>query len=476
MTSVRVESSAPTPVTIIGGGPVGLSTALFLAYQNIPTVILEQRAVRLDAPRAHVVNPRSLEIYRSFGLDVDRMIVEATSPNDDHTSWFTTRLCGRWLGSLPFETQDDTFTPHPRINLQQPKLERILLGHAAHKSEIDLRAGHRVVGLTMGGDDVILDVETVDHEHYTVRSKFVVAADGAASGVRESLGIGMHGQADVNRCLTVHFEANLRRIIRDKPGMFYWTVGAELPGIFIAYDIDQTWVYISFAAPEQLPDLTHAEAILTDALGSTEIDLAVRHIIPWTMTAQVADRYRCGPVFLVGDAAHRFPPSGGLGLNTGIQDAHNLAWKIRGVVEGFADAAILDTYEQERRPVAEINTQQSLKNAEAAVRVLSLPGDASQATVDAALGGMYDGLNSLGLQLGYTYQPRPGQNPQVAEYRPSGAVGGRLPHAWLQHGGRRMSTLDLLDPLAFTVLAGPDGAPEWSRVDYVFIHLKTLCL
>ncbi|WP_010596631.1 FAD-dependent monooxygenase [Rhodococcus sp. P14] len=452
------------PVVVVGGGPVGLTAALLLAKQNVPSIVLERRSERSEAPRAHVINPRSLEIYRMLDLDVSEMIAQAAAPEDDTASHFRWRTTGKRFGGVPFEQHDDTHTPHPRINLAQPRLERILLDEVGRSPLIDLRVGHRVSDLVAEKNTSVATVSTDDGQTYELSSDYTLACDGANSEVRQRLGIGLHGQPDVQPCLTIHFEGDLRDLVGDEPGMFYWSVGAKLPGILIAYDIDKTWVYLSFMAPEIVPSAAEAKDIVFDALGTDDVDITVRHVIPWVMTAQVADPFRAGRVFLVGDAAHRFPPSGGLGLNTGIQDAHNLAWKIAAVRNGVAGPELLDTYDTERRGVAEINTHQSLANAGSALRVFQLGEDAPQQDWDAAINGMRDGLNSLALQIGFTYAETSAPHTGVQGYVPRAEPGDRMPHAWYGNGGQPRSTLDLLDPHGFTLLTGPAGA--WTDVNF----------
>jgi 2,4-dichlorophenol 6-monooxygenase len=203
------------------------------------------------------------------------------------------------------------------------------------------------------------------------------------------------------------------------------------------------------------------------------------------MTAQVADRFASGRVFLVGDSAHRFPPTGGLGMNTGIQDAHNLVWKLCAVERGWAPASLLDTYEIERRPIAQANADASLNNAMRMWEVFQalgiLPDDrdgskarmkaalaspAGRAALDAAIDHQQEHFDMFGLQLGFGYEagalmPDGSEKPAVAnpvrDYVPTTRPGSRLPHAWVERAGERVSTLDLVPYDAMTVLAGPAG-------------------
>jgi hypothetical protein len=208
-------------------------------------------------------------------------------------------------------------------------------------------------------------------------------------------------------------------------------------------------------------------------MGTDAQPFAIRTVRAWTMTAQVAERYGQGRVFLVGDAAHRFPPTGGLGLNTGVQDAHNLVWKIAAVEAGWAPEAILETYEVERRPVAQRNADVSLQNAMrlaevyqalAAEDVARQGGDGD--ALRAAIANQAEHFDMLGLQLGFVYESgaiapngdrterRPGS---VRDYVPSASPGSRVPHAWVTRDGERISSLDLFAYDRFTLVVGPAG-------------------
>ena len=208
--------------------------------------------------------------------------------------------------------------------------------------------------------------------------------------------------------------------------------------------------------------------IVRRALGTDAHPFAVRTIRTWTMTAQVAERYRERRMFLVGDAAHRFPPTGGLGLNTGVQDAHNLAWKIAAVETGWASDALLETYEVERRPIAQRNADVSLQNALRLGEVYQALASGESDALRAAIANQAEHFDMLGLQLGFAYdsgaivgngekRPRAGS---VRDYIPNARPSSRVPHAWVTRAGVRVSTLDLCAYARFTLVAGP-AAGAW---------------
>jgi 2,4-dichlorophenol 6-monooxygenase len=182
--------------------------------------------------------------------------------------------------------------------------------------------------------------DVVHGEEYEIRSRWVLATDGAGSPVRKALGIPMVGPDRLQSFVMIHFEANLRAIVRDRPAIPYWVMDPEWMGSLVAHDIDRTWVFMRPFDPDCDPmesyDAARCAAIVRHAVGRDDVDLAVRNVSPWHMTSQVAAAYRAGRVLLAGDSAHRFPPAGGMGMNTGIQDVHNLAWKLRMVEKGQA--------------------------------------------------------------------------------------------------------------------------------------------
>ena len=479
-----------TAVLVVGAGPVGVMAAILLRRLGIDCRVVERRHTPHRAPAAHVVNARTFEICRAAGVDMVALDAACTPPADaGQVRWMTT-LAGEELGHLPFERQGDDvkhLTPTPLRNLSQHRFEPILL-NGLHALGGEVAWGHaweRAEQDAAGVTSRVRDGERV----YDVRSRWLLAADGAGSPVRRSLGIEPIGPGSIQSFVMIHFEANLRGLVGHRPAVIYWTMYPDAAGTFVAHDIDSTWVYMHPWNPERESagdyDEERCAAIVRRALGATTIPFTIRTLSPWTMTAQVAERYRAGRVFLLGDAAHRFPPTGGLGLNTGVQDAHNLAWKLAAVEGGWAPAALCDTYECERRPVAQANAEASVRNAMRIIEVYqalgtfgvdpdaareayaaALADPAGRDRVRAAIANQAEHFDMLGLQLGFTYaggalvpedDDRPDTSDPVREFVPSARAGARVPHAWILHRETTRSSLDLLAPDRCTLITAAGG-------------------
>ena len=486
------------PVLVVGAGPSGVMAALLLDRLGVPTRIVERRPGPQRAPAAHVVNARTLEICRAAGVDMAALESAAKDPADAGFACFVTKLGGRMLGRLPFERQGDdqrAVTPTPLRNLSQNKFEPILV------AALERNAGRRVEWRQQwessepaagGVCSRIRDLES--DEVHEITSRFLIAADGAGSRLRKSLGIGVAGPDRIQSFIMVHFRAKLRGIPGIPPGVLFFVCDPTAGGgVFVIHDLDGEAVYMHSFDPavesEASYDAERCAGIVREALAEPDLDLDVENVGSWLMTAQVADRYREGAVFLVGDAAHRFPPTGGLGLNTGVQDAHNLAWKLAAVHHGWAPASLLASYERERRPVARHNADQSLRNALRLIEVsqalgvtdfseesgarmeATLADEAGMRRVREAIERQAEHFDMPGLQLGFRYGagalvPEEGAAdapPDLRRFEPSGAPGSRLPHAWLADG--QTSVLDLVPDDRFLLLAGPEGASWRAAAD-----------
>ena len=360
------EEIAPerVDVVIVGAGPTGLTAAHLCARLGLSAIVLERREGPQRSPAAHVVNARTFEIWRQAGVDMEPVFDECLSPEEAGEVHWVTELGGEVVGSLPFERQGDEMlavTPTPIRNLSQHRLEPLLL--SAH---LDVRYGHTWLSMTEQPDRVGVVVGGPQGE-YRIEASHLLAADGAASPVRRSLGIETTGPRTIQSFVMVHLGADFRSLVGDATGVLYFLVDPAAGGPFVNHGADREWVFMHDWDPEAEPmeafSETRCRDLVTAALADPTADFDVLGISHWHMSAQIADTYRSGRTFLVGDAAHRFPPTGGLGLNTGVADVHNLVWKIAAVEAGWAEASILDTYEAERRPVAQFNCDQSLHNA-----------------------------------------------------------------------------------------------------------------
>ncbi len=481
------------PVLIVGAGPVGLMAGLLLDQQGIDYRIVERRPALHHAPQAHVVSHRTLEICRSVGIDDGPIRAAGPAIGDSTTIRWVDRLAGRDLGVFSMMDDDDavarmlTQSPTPLTNLSQDLFEAALYNHLEDSGRILFSHAWQGFSEQEAASGYLSSIAARDGSELEVRSEFVIAADGAGSRVRKAVGIDMVGPDNLQTFVNVHFRGNLRPLVEGRESLLYWVMEHDVAGTFVAHDIDSNWIYSRPVPPDEPIDPIDEEkfgALVRSAIG-VDADIEIVGCSPWRMTAQIADTYRAGKVFLVGDAAHRFPPTGGLGMNTGIGDAHNLVWKIAMVLRGF-DEQLLDTYEPERKPSAQFNSDQSVTNAmkmfEVAV-LLDVDGDgeissadidavlgdpALQAAVQGAVNAQSDHFKLDGMDLGVCYahssvvvadgEPPVSPDP-LGVYVPSTTPGCRLPHASLQRNAAPCSTLDLVRPDAVLVLAAsPDVA------------------
>lgn len=470
-----------TQVLIIGAGPVGMVAALSLAQSGVRCLLVDKRLERLDAPKAHAVNARTLEICERLGVSAEAIRASGASVADGGQVHFVDVLNGTCFGSLPYERQDDgakAFTPWPLVNIPQPKFEEFLSLRLTHCDGVSLLRGVNATGLQSREDSVVATLEVGGvNGPLEVRADYVIAADGAGSPTREQLGIGMTGPEALQHYLMIHFEADLRTLTSAHPGLLYFCLSPDAGGVFIGYERDRTWVFMQSYDPntqsrEDFGD-AQCQALIEAAAGAPIGDFRIRNVSPWTMSAQVADAYRQGRVFLAGDAAHRFPPTGGLGLNTGVADAENIAWKLAKVLKGEAPPKLLDSYEPERRTIAQINSQQSLTNSakimhvfgavygpdpeKTAAHYAAACEDPNDPKIQEAVEIQRPHFDSFNLQLGYRYgacvDP---ETLDISRYDPAFEVGDYLPLMKLKDSPWLLGQLPNDE---FALVTGPDGAP-----------------
>lgn len=474
-------------VLIVGAGPVGQLAALLLSDSGISSMLIDKHLAAQSAPKAHAINARTLEICDSIGVSAARLRELGASANEGGDVWFVGTLAGPEFGCLPYERQDEDAlqaTPYPLSNIPQPAFEEELIAKIRTEPLIDFRRGVECLEVSDRGDHVeVMLADIVPGEKHTQTFDYVIAADGAGSKIRQSLGIEMEGPDALADYLMIHFTADLRHLTEGRRGVLYFLFEPDVNGALIAYDHAKTWVLMHPWSPatEQREDYNDARcrALIDKATGHPLPQMTIENVSPWRMSAQVAAQYRRGRIFLAGDAAHRIPPAGGLGLNSGAGDAQNLAWKLAAVLRGDAGAALLDSYEEERQPVARNNNEQSLNNAAKMFDLVAVlhglePDQAGDryAAVSANPGAFPElakvveaqrpHFDSFNLQLGYRYASAAIYDPapipavkDVSDYQPSWDAGAHFPHRWVRRHGQTVPLQTLLSANRFTLLCGP---------------------
>ena len=460
-----MTTTSEIDVLIVGAGPVGISAAMLLHKMGQSVRIIERREGPQRAPAAHVINARTFEIWRQIGLNVDHLRELAQDPQVAGQVHWVTKLGGTVLGSLPYERQGDemlAITPTPLRNLAQHILEPVLVDELTAMG-VHVEYSTQWLSLVQEQDSVVSRVSHHETDEIIV-AKYLLGCDGASSAVRRATGIVMEGPDNLQSFAMIHFSADLSSFTRNCPGILYWLCDQGAGGTLISHGGNNEWVYMHPVVADYVVDQSDDdfESLVRSVLIDTPVDITILKTSSWTMTSQIADRYRDGRVFLVGDAAHRFPPSGGMGLNSGVQDAHNLAWKLHAVITEQSPETLLDTYEPERRPIAQRNAQASLENAFKMIEVFAALGKPDQEGLKQAINNQQTHFDMFGLQMGFRYEldgsttPIPPLSDDVIRnYFPSIEPGCRLPHGWLVQHGQRISSLDLVSLTGTTVIAGP---------------------
>jgi 2,4-dichlorophenol 6-monooxygenase len=495
-----------TDVLVVGSGPMGATTALALATYGVKAHVVNRANWLADGPRAHITNQRAVEVLRDLGIE-DECATYATPWDQMGDTLFTTSLAGEEIARIrTWGTGDDRHgdyvdgSPCGLMDLPQRYLEPIIVNNAAAR-----------------GASFSFNTEYLDHEQdescvmvrlldrlservYTVRCQYLVGADGARSSIVEQLGLPMEGHHGRAGTVYVQFEADLSRYVAHRPSILYWlmvpgaSVGEIGMGLLRAIRPWHTWIAgwgFDVAAGE--PDMSHETALrkIRTYVGDPQLMPDIQRVYTWYVNQASADVYSSGRVFCGGDAVHRHPPSSGLGNNTCLQDAFNLAWKLAYVLQGRAGPSLLDSYSAERVPVGKqvvwranqsridygpMNKAFATNGAADPVRAgLDKVGDPTREGVagreellHALMLKNYE-FNAQGIELNQRYAssaviPDPTVDEEVFERDPqlylqaTTRPGAKLPHAWLADAdGKRISTLDVVGKGKLTLLTGLAG-------------------
>ncbi|WP_443080519.1 FAD-dependent oxidoreductase [Streptomyces sp. PTD5-9] len=455
------------PVLIVGGSLVGLSTSLFLGRLGVEHLLVEKHRATSTHPRGRGNNVRTMEVFRTAGAEPG-VRAAASVLAGNHGILQAGSLTGddqRWL----FKEIDpgggiSRISPTGWCLCSQNDLEPVLLEQALAQGG-DLRFSTELQSFdqdSAGVDAALKSRET--GEHISVRADYLVAADGPRSPIREQLRIGRTGPGDLFHNVSITFRSRrLAEVLGDRRFIVCYLTNPEADGALLPVDNEKDWVFHAPWQPgdgETLEDFTdeRCAAHIRAAVGAPDIDVEITGKAPWHAAERVAERYRSGRVFLAGDSAHEMSPTGAFGSNTGIQDAHNLAWKLAAVLKGEAGPGLLDTYEAERLPVARATSAR----ASARSGEHSHPGYSAAPGVG---GGRQAGM--LAVALGYQYvrgavlgtDPHQPVVPEAVLL--DGRPGSRAPHLWVRRAGARLSTLDLYEDTFVLLTDGGDTA--WRR-------------
>lgn len=468
------------PVLIAGAGPVGLTLAIDLAWRGVPSLLVEPLTEVHPHPRAISIGVRTMEHFRRLGLD--QKVIDAGVPRSRALDViYVTRMLGREIFRFPIPSIDELARDAAALAVQTPEiaaspyyktwtaqspLERMLHAEVARSPKIEARYGWRLDSFVESERGVATTlVELASGRREEITARYLVGSDGANSAVRAGLGTRMAGRGTLGEAVGLYFKAPvLGARLGTRPGVMYWVLAPGCGGVIYTIDGGDEWVFNRYFAPGEAASTEDPVALIQRALGEP-LDIELLSAQKWLPRQLVADRYQSVRCFLAGDACHLFVPTGGFGMNTGISDAVDLAWKIAARLDGWGGDKLLASYEIERRPIGLFNTREAADNYDKSGTIFAVPealeedgasGDAARAAVAALLPPKIKHFAPIGVHLGSAYENSPlivddGTLPVAFDpvrYTPSARPGQRAPHAWLAPG---KSVLDLFGR-GFTLL------------------------
>lgn len=452
-----------TPILVVGAGSVGLCLAAELGWRDVPCLVVEEQGDINPHPRANSIASRTMEYCRRWGI-ARQVSSCGIPPNVQLEYLWITHFQGHVLHRLSIPSYDSwesvrkhggamreelTWSPYLKTITGQNEFEEVLRNYVRSRASVDLRQGWRFLGFEQNDNEVRSRIQRLsDGREFTVVSQWLVACDGGRSTIRSALGIGLSGEADIARFVSVHFKApELVQCHSFGPAAIYFPLHRDHMGFVLNWDTGVRWTYHVHLLPGQTPADVDPQAAIRGVLGR-DTPVEILSVQPWTAHALVADRYRAGRVFLAGDSAHLFTPTGGFGMNTGVSDAVDLAWRLQAQLQGWGGPALLDSFEIERRPVGFRNTAEAARNYKEMRSVMGFgdevdadtpEGEQRRTELKKVIVKQEKLLASFGVVLGYRYEGSPivvadgsPEPPDDARfYVPTGRPGHRAPHVWL---------------------------------------------